>query len=309
VGSASARHRYAQFVVVFAAFVVFAGAMVTSTGSGMAVPDWPQSFGTWTPRMQGGVFFEHGHRMVAGSLAVLVTVLAFWSWITEPRGWVRAISWAAFITVLIQAALGGLTVLLGTFHDWDHTDPLMSTLHASTAQALFALLVTYAVVTAPGWLSQSPRRPVSLALAGKAAWLPILVYAQILVGAAMRHQHAGLIIYDFPLSYGRIIPPFYSPLVALNFAHRVGGWAVFAASWALGLTVLRDPEQDPWVRWPAKLLLAAVSAQFLLGASAVWTKLTLPALTSAHVLGGSVVFTTSLVLALRLRRLAAGSPS
>jgi cytochrome c oxidase assembly protein subunit 15 len=304
LGSATARHRYAQFVVVFAAFVIFAGAMVTSTGSGMAVPDWPQSFGTWMPPMQGGVFYEHGHRMLAGTLAVLVTVLAFWSWVSESRGWARAISWGAFIAVLIQAALGGLTVLLGTFNNWDHTDPVMSTLHASTAQALFALLVTYAVVSAPGWASQAPRRPASLGLAGKAAWLPILVYAQIVVGATMRHQHAGLIIYDFPLSYGHIIPPFYNGLVALNFAHRVGAWAVFFASWALGLKVLRDPESDPWVRWPAKLLLMAVSAQFLLGASAVWTKLTMPALTSTHVLGGSVVFTTSLVLALRLRRLA-----
>jgi cytochrome c oxidase assembly protein subunit 15 len=306
---ATGRHRYAQFVVVFAAFVIFAGAMVTSTGSGMAVPDWPQSFGTWTPKMEGGVFYEHGHRMVAGTLAILVTVLAFWSWIAEKRTWVRAIAWGAFITILIQAALGGLTVLLGTFHDWDHTDPLVSTLHASTAQALFALLVTYAVVSAPGWLSTSPRRSAGNALADKASWLPILVYTQIVIGAAMRHQHAGLIIYDFPLSYGRLIPPFYNGLVVLNFAHRLGGWAVFVAAWVLGLKVLRDRELDSWVRRPAKFLLLAVSAQFLLGASAVWTKLTLPALTSAHVVGASVVFATSLVLALRLRHLAVARPS
>jgi heme a synthase len=302
------RHRYAQFTVCFAAFVIFAGAMVTSTGSGMAVPDWPQSFGTWMPKMQGGVFYEHGHRMVAGTLSVLVLVLALWSWVTEPRPWARAISWAALITILIQAALGGLTVLLGTFYDWDHTDPIVSTLHASVAQALFALLVTYATITAPGWLSEAPRRPVSRSLAGKATWLPVLIYAQILVGATMRHQHAGLIIYDFPLSYGHIIPPFYNGLVVLNFAHRVGGFLVFFAAWALGLAVLRDPESDRWVRWPAKVLLAAVTAQFLLGASAVWTKLTLPILTSTHVVGGSVVFTSSLVLVLRLRRVSRALP-
>ena len=297
-------HRYAKLTVVFAAFVIFAGAMVTSTGSGMAVPDWPQSFGTWTPRMEGGVFYEHGHRMVAGTLGILVTILAFWSWVAEPRGWARTITWGAFIAVVVQAGLGGLTVLLGTFYGWDHTHPVVTTMHASLAQALFALLVTYAVVSAPGWSSTAPRRPVTEALAGKAAWLPILVYAQILVGATMRHQHAGLIIYDFPLSYGHLIPPFYNGLVALNFAHRTGGWIVFFAAWVLGLKVMRDPESDPWVRFPAKLLLLAVSTQFFLGASAVWTKLTVPALTSLHVVGGSVVFTTSLVLALRLRRLA-----
>lgn len=298
-----ARHRYAQFTVAFAAFVIFAGAMVTSTGSGMAVPDWPQSFGTWTPKMEGGVFYEHGHRVVAGTLGLLIFGLAIWSWASEPRPWAKKLSWAAVGVVLLQALLGGLTVLLGTYYGWDHTHPVVSTAHASLAQALFALLVTVAVVSAPGWLSKAPRRGVSADLAGKAAWLPILVYAQIVVGAAMRHQHAGLIIYDFPLSYGHIIPPFYNGLVALNFAHRVGGWLVFGAAWFLGLKLLRNAEMDAWVKRPALILVLAVTAQFLLGASAVWTKLTVPALTSTHVLGGSLVFTTSLVVALRLRHL------
>lgn len=303
MAAALARHRYAQFTVAFAAFVIFAGAMVTSTGSGMAVPDWPQSFGTWTPKMEGGVFYEHGHRVVAGTLGLLIIGLALWSSVSEPRAWAKKLSWAAVGVVVLQALLGGLTVLLGTYYDWDHTHPVVSTAHASLAQALFALLVTYAVVSAPGWHSKAPRRGVSADLAGKAAWLPILVYAQIVVGAAMRHQHAGLIIYDFPLSYGHIIPPFYNGLVVLNFAHRLGGWLVFGGAWVLGLRLLRNAEMDPWVKRPALVLVVAVTAQFLLGASAVWTKLTVPALTSTHVLGGSVVFTSSLVVALRLRHL------
>jgi cytochrome c oxidase assembly protein subunit 15 len=299
VPPAQGLYRYAQFTAAFAAFVIFAGAMVTSTGSGMAVPDWPQSFGTWMPKMQGGVFYEHGHRMVAGTLGLLVAGLALYSGLVEKRRWARWMAAAALLAVVLQAALGGLTVLLGTWYGWDHTHPAVSTLHASLAQALFALLVSIAVVSAPGWRleHQRSKRP-----AGKAAWLPALVYAQILLGATLRHQHAGLIISDFPLSYGRLVPEFHNWLVALNFAHRTGGWIIFFGAWALGLAVLRDPLNGPWLRTPAKLLMAMVSLQFLLGASAVWTGLTVPALTSAHVLGGSLTFALSLVLALRLRR-------
>ena len=303
----TARFRYAQVTVAFAAFVIFAGAMVTSTGSGMAVPDWPKSFNSWMPPMEGGVFYEHGHRMVAGFLGLMVLGLAIWTWIEEKRFWVRAISWTALLAVLVQAGLGGLTVLLGTSNDWTHTHPVVSSMHASLAQALFALLVTYAVVTAPSWVSLSPRRMVQASLAGKASFLPLLVFTQIVVGAAMRQQHVGLIIPDFPLSYGQLIPSFYSGLVVLNFAHRVGAWLVFGLAVALGLSVLKDAEADPWVQRPARLLVAGVSLQFLLGASAVWTHLTVPALTIAHVVGASLVFTVSIVLALRLRRLATGA--
>jgi heme A synthase len=158
-------------------------------------------------------------------------------------------------------------------------------------------------------MARTRRRGGGAALAGKATWLPVLVYTQIILGAAMRQQHVGLIIADFPLSQGRLIPVFHNGLVALNFAHRSTGWLVLIAAIALGQKILRDPGTDPWIRRPALILVLAVSVQFLLGASAVWTRLTIPALTSAHVLGASVLFTASLVLALRLRRLATGTES
>jgi len=299
-------HRYTQWTAVFAAFVIFAGAMVTSTGSGMSVPDWPQSFGTWTPDMKGGVFFEHGHRLVAGALGLLVLALALWAAAREPRRWARMLTWGALIAVLAQAALGGLTVLRGTFFDWGHTDPIVSAMHASLAQALLATLVAYATVSAPGWHSAAPRAKAPMGLALGAAALALGVFVQIVVGAVMRHQQAGIIIYDFPLSYGHIIPPFYNGLVALNFAHRVGGWLLASLGGGFALRVAVDRSLDPWVRRPAGLFLGAVLAQFLLGASVVWTRLELPVLTSAHVLGGSALLCTAMVLALRLRSLSRG---
>lgn len=294
--------RFSQFTVAFAAFVIYAGAMVTSTGNGMAVPDWPQSFGSWTPKMEGGVFYEHGHRMVAGFLGLLVGTLALWAGASETRRWARIITWAALIAVLVQAGLGGFTVLIATFRDWTHTHPGFSSVHASLAQLLFAMLVAYATVSAPGWWSSAPRQSAPKALALQAKLLVALVFAQIVLGAAMRHLQAGLIIYDFPLSYGRLIPPFHNGLVALNFSHRVGAWIIAAWGGWVAFKIATDGGVDRWVRRPAQVLLAAIGVQFLLGASVVWTGLRLPLLTSAHVLGGSVLFTSAVVLALRLHR-------
>ena len=296
--------RAAMVTAGFAALVVFAGAMVTSTGSGMAVPDWPQSFGTWTPVMKGGVFYEHGHRMVAGTLAVLVLILSVSAAFVEKRGWARVLTWGALVAVLCQALLGGLTVLRGTYYGWGHTDPVVSTLHAVLAQALLATLVAYATVSAPGWRAKDTLPKVSSGLAWAASGLVALVYTQIVVGAVMRHQNAGLIITDFPLNNGRVIPDFYNWLVAVNFAHRCGGWLLVSLGGTFALRVALDRGIAPWARRPAAFFAGAVVAQFLLGASVVLTHLEWPVLTSVHVLGGSVLLASSLVLAIRLRALA-----
>ena len=288
-------------VALWAGFTVFAGAMVTSTGSGMAVPDWPQSFGTWMPAMRGGVFFEHGHRMVAGVLAVLVVVLAVASALWERRRWARGLTWAALVAVLAQAALGGLTVLRGTYFGWTHTDPIFSTAHAALAQALLGLLVVYATVRAPGWeahLQGADDKGKTLARMG--VGLALLIYAQIIAGAVMRHENGGLALLGFPLNSGRVIPAFTNYLVAVNFAHRMGGWLLVSLGTAFALRVALDARLDAWVRRPAAVFAGVVVVQFGLGASVVLTRLEHPVLTSCHVLVGAALFATSLVLALRL---------
>ena len=304
-----ALHRFAQFTVLYAAFVIYVGALVKSTGSGMAVPDWPQSFGTWTPKMEGGVFYEHGHRVVAMVLGWFVLALALWAGFVEQRWQARWLLWGALIAVVIQAGLGGLAVLIGTDKSWGHTDPAVITAHACLAQALLAALVTYAAISAPGWGLAERESAVTKSLALQGALLVALVYVQIVLGAIMRHQGAGLVISDFPLNYGGILPHFADgrlalgePLVALNFAHRVGAWILASAGTFFAWRVVSDTALSAWVRRPAKVLLAAIAVQFFLGASVVWTHLTMPWLTSLHVLGGSVVFTSAVVLSLRLRR-------
>jgi cytochrome c oxidase assembly protein subunit 15 len=288
-------HRYAQACAVAAFFVIFAGAMVTSTGSGMAVPDWPQSFGGWLPKMEGGVLFEDGHRKVAGFTGMLVIGLALWLQFSGARPLLRRLGWYAVIAVLSQALLGGLTVLIGTDRGWNHTHPLVSTAHACLAQALFSLLVSIAVISAPGWAERPERaqRVEGFWPAGMVA----LAYLQIILGAVMRHQGAGLIIPDFPLNYGRLVPEFNDWRIGVNYAHRVGALAVLVSALALSTKVLRSGA-SAWVKQPAKVLFAAVLVQVCLGALTVWSRLQ-PVIASAHVIGGALVLASSLVLALR----------
>src|SRR5947199_8457570 len=103
---------FTKFVAAATLFLIFAGAMVTSTESGLAVPDWPLSYGRFFPPMVGGILYEHGHRMAAGAVAALTTALALWTWWEEPRRSVRGLAAAALLVIVLQAVLGGVTVLL-----------------------------------------------------------------------------------------------------------------------------------------------------------------------------------------------------
>ncbi len=293
-------HRWAQLCTGAAFFVIFAGAMVTSTGSGMAVPDWPLSFGMWMPKMVGGVFFEHGHRMAAGTAGAMTLALAVWAAAVEKRRAVRFTAYAALLAVALQAGLGGLTVLIGTWKESAETSPLVSTAHACLAQVFFGLLLSMAAMTSPGWRRRERRAEVPGSWRRMAAWALAAAYLQIILGAVMRHQKAGLAIPDFPLSYGRLVPEFNDYRVALNFAHRSFAWIVAGLCLAASIKVLSGSAR-PWLRLPAWILLGAVLAQLALGAATVWS-LKNPVVASLHVLGGAMVLGSSLVLALRLWR-------
>ena len=291
-------HAYAVAVAVATGCLLFIGALVTSTGSGLAVPDWPLSFGQVFPRMTGGVLFEHGHRLAASTVGVLTVVLAIWLARAEPRRWVRRLGIAALFAVVAQGALGGLTVLL-------KLPVAVSVAHAGVAEIFFCLTVTIALVTSRGWLERAAGAGgadtgvPSLATLG--AVTVGVAYLQILVGALMRHSGAGLAIPDFPLSFGRLVPPLASPLVLYAYAHRVGALAVsVCVLWTAG-RILRRHAGDPGLVRPALILVALLAFQIFLGAAIVWThKAVMP--TTTHVVSGASILVTSLVIALRSRR-------
>ena len=212
-------HRFAVLTAAATLVLIFVGGLVTSTGSGLAVPDWPLSYGQLFPPMVGGVFYEHGHRMVAATVGLMMTALAVWIFLREKRRFIAWLAAAALAAVIVQGVLGGITVLF-------LLPPAVSVLHACLAQAFFCLIVTLAVVTGRNWPGDAAPGAASLRRNTRslATAATIAVYLQLILGAVMRHTGAGLAIPDFPLALGRVVPPLGDAAVAIHFAHRV--WAL-----------------------------------------------------------------------------------
>jgi cytochrome c oxidase assembly protein subunit 15 len=150
---------FAALVAASTALLIFAGGLVTSTGSGLSVPDWPNTYGwfMWTfplSKMVGGIFYEHLHRLVASTVGFLIVVLAVWLARAEPRRWVRRLGYLALAAVITQGVLGGITVL------WYLPDAI-SIAHASLAQIVFCLTTTIALVTSRGWKAGYGQLPTS----------------------------------------------------------------------------------------------------------------------------------------------------
>jgi cytochrome c oxidase assembly protein subunit 15 len=302
-GEGRGLHAYALLVAVCTGVLVFAGGLVTSTGSGLAVPDWPLSYGEIMPPMVGNVRFEHGHRMVATAVGLLTIGLAGWLWRRDRRPAVRKLGIAALGAVVVQGLLGGLTVLL-------LLPAPISVAHAAVGQTFFCIVVSLALFTSPGW-REPVRRPGEPAGGIPIRTLALVtlatVYVQLVLGAAMRHTGAGLAIPDFPLAFGRIIPSFGAPGVAIHFAHRVGALLVAASAALTVARVLRNHRSEPALVRPAILLAALVVVQIVLGATTVWSrKAAIP--TTLHVLNGALVLATSLVLVLRAHKHVAREP-
>jgi cytochrome c oxidase assembly protein subunit 15 len=270
--------------------LIFAGGLVTSTESGLSVPDWPLSYGKLMPPMVGGVRYEHGHRMVATAVGVLTTVLAIWLSKSDRRRWVRSLGFLALCAVVLQGVLGGLTVLL-------LLPTLVSVAHACVAQTFFCLVVAIAVVTSPRWdlLSSRERAGVRAlpSVTRFAALTSAAVFLQLLIGAVMRHTKAGLAIPDFPLSLGRLIPPLDSFPVAIAFAHRV--WALVVAGLVFATAAAAFRSRRPGLRKTAVALIAIVLVQISLGAMTVLSRKGV-AITTAHVATGALLLGTAVAL-------------
>lgn len=303
-------HRFAVLTAIVTFFLIIAGGLVTSTDSGLAVPDWPLSYGQLMPPMVGGIFYEHGHRMVATLVGLLTMILAFWLWRKEERKWVRMLGPIALLAVITQGILGGITVLY-LLPTW------VSTTHATLAQSFFCLTILLALFTSSSWkTAQTFDAPVGsrtrrLALVASAAML-----LQLVLGALMRHTGSGLAIPDFPLSYSHWIPPtdpaalqslndyrltYYDlPPVELSqiwihFAHRLGAVLVSIVVLMNVVHVLKN-YGDRRLRELAIIQGMLLLVQFLLGALTVWTGKGVQVATS-HVAAGALLFGTSVALA------------
>jgi cytochrome c oxidase assembly protein subunit 15 len=292
-------HLYALIVAVSTAVLIFAGGLVTSTGSGLSVPDWPNTYGWFMfsfplEKMVGGIRYEHSHRLIASTVGFLILVLAFWLWRVEPRKWVQRLGVIALAAVITQGILGGITVL------WFLPDPI-SIAHASLAQIVFCLTAAIAVFTSPGW-NKGPSAAVDDRVLQKIATITTgWIYLQIVIGATMRHTDAGLAIPDFPLAFGQLIPPHWDAKIAIHFAHRIGALVAAALIIATTAHVFVHHRRRRGLVAPSALLLVLLGAQVTLGALTVLTGKHY-IINSLHVVTGAFVLVTSLVLTLRSYR-------
>lgn len=271
-------HRYATFVATATFLLIIAGALVTSNDAGLSVPDWPTSFGSFRmPRMVGGIKFEHGHRMVAGTVVIFTLILAAWLWRSEPRRWVRRLGAISVLAIFAQAILGGITVLFFLPVD-------ISVAHACLAQAFFCIMVSLALFTKADWRWDEPKvkETSTISLRRLATTTTVLIFLQLMMGAAFRHHGFG------------IIP------------HVVGaGLVTIAVLWML-VRVLSQHRAEPRLTRPIGLLTGLLVAQVALGVGSyweVWTNQNAPQplppvvlVTTTHVAVGALVLAASLAL-------------
>ncbi len=252
-------HRAFVITVFWTLGLLLLGSIVHATGSSLACPDWPTCFGTMVPEMTGGVFWEHLHRLVAGGLILFFSGATYLVWkegSKEP--WVLKAAAAGLGLLLLQAVMGGITVLL-------LLPDAVSTSHLGLAFLFLALTTVLAVVSSPSWThGVGPAESSSRALRRAAVMAIALAFAQSLVGALVRHTDAGVACPDVPLCLGQWIPPMTHPLVALHFFHRTLGVVLMGAVlWVGHLAYWR------WRSRAARLLglgaASVVVAQVLLG--------------------------------------------
>jgi cytochrome c oxidase assembly protein subunit 15 len=283
-----ALHRFACFCAGSVLFLICLGGVVTSKNAGMSVPDWPTSYGynmfyfPWQ-FMTGGVFWEHSHRLVGSGVGTLIYILTIWLFFQE-RVWLRWLGIAAAVMVSIQGLLGGLRVI--------EVNASIGIFHACLAQLLFVSVSLIALFTSRWWI-EKPTGVTAPKWTGRALAVCGLIFCQLLLGATMRHEHAGLSIPDFPLAYNQLWPrtdpasideynaertkidvsskSTTALYINMQMAHRVGAVLVTIAIFALAAAMWRTPGTAPILRRWTAVWVGLVILQFALGAFTIWT--------------------------------------
>lgn len=323
-------YRFACFTAGAILLLICSGGLVTSTNSGLSVPDWPNSYGynmfafPWARWSSGGVFHEHSHRLIASGVGFLTIILAAWLWFAESRRWLKMLGVIALAAVILQGVLGGLRVIalkdeIGIFH-------------AALAQAFLCLVCFIAFALSRGWDRIGSIALLDVAarnrLRALATLVTALIYLQLILGATMRHAHAELSIRDFPLAYGQVLPrlddtsiarinaeraevlhlpPTTKAQIILQMFHRVGALLIAIGVCAVAWIASRNATLPASIRRVAMLWPLLIAAQIVLGMYTIWTHKAADAAT-AHVAVGAASLVTGVMLVAMLSRLGAIAP-
>jgi cytochrome c oxidase assembly protein subunit 15 len=276
-------HRWSILLAFSTLLLVVAGGLVTSRDAGLSVPDWPLSYGKLMPPMEGGILYEHGHRMVATTVGLLTIVSVIWLFRAERRKWLRWLGVIALVAVIVQGVLGGLTVIL--LLPW-----WISTAHACLAQLFFSTTVAMALFTSDWWMSgrvtvdEDPKYPIR-------DWsliAPVCVLCQRALGAAARHKEIGSI---YHISFS----PFVTAVIL---------W--------VSLRILVHYGRNRELRLAATTLVAITFCQVFLGIAAYMSRIAyadavqpmplMVTFTVFHVAVGALTMAASVALAILVRR-------
>ncbi len=245
-------HRLAVLAVCLVWPLIWVGGLVTTYDAGMAVPDWPNTYGynlflypykTW---LLGpfDLFIEHGHRLLGAIVGAVAIGIVSLSYLSETRRWVFLLSIGMLIAVIGQGVLGGMRVVLG--------DRTLAMVHGCFGPAFFALCVAMTAVTSRWW-SREKLRAVSVATIGKGkiflvSSLVAVSYTQLILGAQLRHAQPDA------------TPGRFTMTVAFHVMIAFLLWILTAAAWR----VLRRCG-DLTLSRPALSLIGLVGLQILLG--------------------------------------------
>ena len=315
-------HRFACLLGLTTLSLVALGGVVTTKGVGMAVPDWPTTYGEnmflFPPsKWIGGIFYEHTHRLLASWVGLLTLVLAVWLWRKESRRWLRWLGVAAVVAVVVQGLFGGSRVVF----DEHGLGTEFGILHAALAQLFFLLLCSIALFTSQGWCTGRFGRILPASAVVLRRWFGVttgLILVQLIFGATMRHQHAGLAVPDFPLAHGRLWPatddasiqsynsrrleaagerPITAPHVAVHMLHRILGFVLLLAIVSCAVLARRGAPAGSWVRRGTALWVWLAVVQVTLGVLSILSQRKVD-VTTAHVALGALTFALGWVLVL-----------
>lgn len=265
-GRSTLEHRWALVTAAATFLLIMAGGLVNPTGSSLACPEaFVICHGQLFPAMEGGVLYEHGHRLIAMTVGLLQLGLTVLLFRRRPalRGWAAA----ALGLVVVQALLGALTVKFKL--PW-----MVSTAHLMVAMTYFALVLVQAWRSRPAPAASIDAAATSAERARLRRWIAIgggAVLFQILLGGLVRHHGAALASLDLPLHHGQLWPegPF---ALQLHMAHRIAGVLVGLVAIASSIAIYRGAgRQRVRVRRAALVVPLAIVAQVLLGLGIVYT--------------------------------------
>lgn len=249
-------HRVAVLLVCATFPLIWVGGLVTTYDAGMAVPDWPGTYGynlflyPWGVWLYGpfDIFIEHGHRLLGATVGLIAIALLVVVFCYDKRHWVRGLAIATLTAVIFQGLLGGLRVL--------NNDVQIAKIHGIFGPTFFALCVTMAVITSRLWRERTKLQleETDPKLQRLSVITAALALCQIAVGAHLRHLPV-----DFSPTMFRSVVFFHLILAAALVVHIV----------LLGVRVFRQHRHEGYFVRPALCLLTLILLQLCLG-SATW---------------------------------------